>query len=160
MGVDFELPTVKNYVFKLLLFPELFFKIFIMVSKYSYTLQLLMKDQQPTNLQCAYFMIIDMYMYTWLIHVHVSFSMQFLAAAGIVLMVEFGFNEFSPTLFCNEDGAAFRFCLNSIACNAVVIVVSAFLIFVDLLRACLTNKQVWIMWCYNISQSLSHANVV
>ena len=60
-------------------------------------------------------------------------------------MVEFGLIGIYPDEFCNdeliEDGA-FRFCLNSIACNTVVILVSVMLILVDLLTACLANKQV------------------
>ena len=74
-----------------------------------------------------------------------SFTMQLLAVGGIVLMVELGFNGIYPAEFCDDDlveDGAFRFCLNSIACNTVVILVSSTLIFVDLLRACLTNKQV------------------
>ena len=60
-------------------------------------------------------------------------------------MVEFGFNDIQPSAFCSDDvleDGAFRFCINSIACNSVVILVSSALIFVDLVRACLTNKEV------------------
>lgn len=62
-----------------------------------------------------------------------------------MLMVEFGFNDIQPSAFCDDDeleDGAFRFCINSIACNSVVILVSSALIFVDLVRACLTNKEV------------------
>ena len=67
-------------------------------------------------------------------------------------MVEFGLIGIYPVEFCNdelvEDGA-FRFCLNSIACNTVVILVSVTLILVDLLTACLANKQVLCVYvCY------------
>lgn len=70
--------------------------------------------------------------------------MQLLSGTDIALTVEFGFNQTQPSSFCddNVEEGAFRFCINMIACNSVVILVSAALIFIDLLRACYTNKQV------------------
>ena len=78
-------------------------------------------------------------------------------------MVEFGFNDIQPSAFCNDDEleeGAFRFCINSIACNIVVILVSSALISVDLFRACLSSKEVrrqqCMLWTNSIAWSMLH----
>ncbi|XP_065885227.1 uncharacterized protein [Dysidea avara] len=97
MGVDFELPTVKRYICKLLVFPELFIKFVILI----------------------------------------------LSSVGIALTFEFGFDyeiTLIPETFCAGE-IAFRYCINNIGCNAVIILVTGVLIFIDLARACLDNRQ-------------------
>jgi len=51
-----------------------------------------------------------------------------------------------PEAFCAGE-TAFRYCVNNIGCNTVVILVTGMLIFVDLARACLDNRQVAICFC-------------
>ena len=79
----------------------------------------------------------------------VFFIWQILSSVGIALTFEFGFDYESillPEAFCAGE-TALRYCVNNVACNTVVILVSGVLVFVDLARACLDNRQVAMCVC-------------